>query len=122
MSLQPTRSERGSQRFRASDRVRESRDFQRSRARGKRAAARGFGIEITRTLGPTRLGLVVSRKVGGAVVRNRVKRLVREWFRRSRDELPRDVDVVVIARPAAAEMPAAEIWAELARLATRGAK
>lgn len=48
-----------------------------------------------------RVGCAVSRKVGGAVVRNRIRRLVKELFRRARSELPA-VDLVVIAKPAAA--------------------
>lgn len=51
-----------------------------------------------------RLGLTVSRKVGNAVVRNRVKRRAREWFRQGRDELAAGVEVVVIARRAASQL------------------
>ena len=48
-----------------------------------------------------RLGISVSRKVGNAVVRNRIKRGVRDRFRRQRGLLPESVDLVVIARPKA---------------------
>jgi ribonuclease P protein component len=53
--------------------------------------------------GQTRLGLTVSTKVGPSVVRNRIRRRLRELFRVRKDSLPRGLDMVFIARNSAAE-------------------
>lgn len=45
-----------------------------------------------------RLGITASRKIGGAVVRNRAKRLIREAFRATRELFASDIDVVVIVK------------------------
>ncbi|MBK6688242.1 MAG: ribonuclease P protein component [Deltaproteobacteria bacterium] len=52
-----------------------------------------------------RLGCAISKKVGGAVVRNRIRRWVREVFRARQQQLP-PVDLVVVAKPEAAALSA----------------
>mgnify|MGYP002348330208 CR=1 FL=1 len=59
--------------------------------------------------GATRLGLTVSSKVGNAVVRNRIRRRLREFYRHERAGLPRGMDLVFIARPSAAEADTARL-------------
>jgi ribonuclease P protein component len=61
-----------------------------------------------------RLGVTVSRKTGGAVVRNRIKRRVRECFRRHlRPTLTVGTDMVVIARAGAGALDSAQLCGEL---------
>lgn len=64
---------------------------------------------------PTRLGVVASRRIGGAVVRNRAKRLLRELFRRHRHALPPGLDLVLIAHASIAGRSLADLERELAR-------
>jgi ribonuclease P protein component len=88
------------QRFPAALRVKRGEDFDRAYALRRRRDCGAIVVYGARNgLGVTRLGLSVSRKVGGAVQRNRVKRLLREAFRVAQRALPAGLDLVVVARP-----------------------
>lgn len=66
---------------------------------GRKLFSRLFVLFVLpREQGAWRLGQAVSKKIGSAVQRNRVKRLVREFFRLRQDRLPQGLDVVVIPK------------------------
>ena len=58
---------------------------------------------------PTRLGVVTSSKIGGAVVRNRARRLLREAFRLHQHDLSQPVDLILVARASIAGKNFAEV-------------
>jgi len=119
----------GDRRLPRGDRLRSRRDFERLSREGERRASRHFLILLSRRPrrgrdaagSRPRLGVTASRKVGGSVLRSRVKRCIRAAFRAERDVLPRGSDVVVIARQGAGALGGNEVAAELAALFRGGA-
>jgi ribonuclease P protein component len=100
-------------------RLSRSADFDRVFRHGRSQAAREFVLYVfprSDENRPPRLGLSVSRKVGNAVERNRVKRLVREAFAAEGAALPPGTDVVVVARPDARALAEREGLAGIARV------
>jgi ribonuclease P protein component len=110
-----------SQRFPPQYRLRKTADFQRVYDRRCSASDALLLIYVNENALPhPRIGLSVSRKVGGSVVRNRWKRLLREAFRLSQNELPPSVDIVAIPR-AEAEPSLQFLKTSLVRLVPRAA-
>lgn len=85
----------------ATDRLKRRADFERVQSRGRKVhSARFLFLVLARQDGgsPARLGLTVTRKVANAVGRNRIKRVLREVFRKNRALFPPGCDVVVVAK------------------------
>jgi ribonuclease P protein component len=107
--------------MRRETRLRRSADFERVRA-NRSSWAHPFLICSRRQRDdqePTRVGIIVGRRVGKAAIRNRVKRRVRELVRARYSRLRPGYDVVFIARPAAADAPFTEVAAAVDSLLGR---
>jgi ribonuclease P protein component len=84
-------------RFRRTQRIRRRAQFQQIYEHGTRVSGRYYTLFIRpNSLAVGRLGVAATRKLGGAVVRNRAKRLVREVFRRS--GIAPGFDIIVVPR------------------------
>ena len=94
-------------------RIRRRREYLALARTARRRHTPHFVVLCERSDGATRLGVTVSRKVGDAVTRNRVKRRVREVFRRDPQRLLPNHDVVVIAKPGAGMLALTDVAAEL---------
>lgn len=92
-----------------------NRDFVRIRQKGQRLVlgcliANWSPLPASET---SRLGVVTSRKIGGAIVRNRARRLMRESFRLHQHEFARPVDLVLVARQSIAQKTFAAVEKDL---------
>lgn len=96
-------------------RLRKPYEFKRVRAEGRRAASPTFLLVKADRVGGEnpRVGLVVSRRVGNAAVRNALKRGIREWFRLEGQERLGAADLVVVARAQAAGLKGRRLCAQL---------
>jgi len=96
-------------------RLRKPYEFKRVRADGRRSSSSAFLlVKADRVDGESpRLGLVVSRRVGNAVVRNALKRGIREWFRLEAQERLGAADLVVVARTRAARLKGRRLCTQL---------
>jgi ribonuclease P protein component len=116
--------------FPARLRLKQRRDFLRVQQTGRKHHVRNFLVFVAARPDdpklekasdpPTRLGITVTRKIGNAVVRNRIKRLVREVHRRNRSRLPTGLDMVWVAKQQASNVEYADVVADFEALIERG--
>jgi len=98
-------------------RLRENEEFQKVRQEGHSwAQPLAVLCVLPNGLSHSRFGFSVSRRIGKATVRNRVKRVMREAVRRRMSEIPPGHDLVFIARAPIARAPFQEVEAEVGRL------
>jgi ribonuclease P protein component len=84
--------------FKDPDRIRKRSEYQRVYDQGRKIFSKSFTLfYLENTLGRPRLGITATRRAGGAVQRNRAKRVLREWFRLGREGLP-SLDLVFNVR------------------------
>jgi ribonuclease P protein component len=108
-------------RFPKSARLARASEFQRMRREAQSFHGKFFVLSVLRNL-PTaevRVGLITSRRVGGAVVRNRVRRRLREIVRAARPQIPAGTWLTLVARQAAAQATFQILAAEWQQLAQR---
>ncbi|MFZ3590515.1 ribonuclease P protein component [Bacillus sp. DJP31] len=96
-------------------RIKKNKDFQEVFGRGKSTANRQFVIYVVNRPEQDhyRVGLSVSKKIGNAVMRNRIKRLIRQVVLEFSDVLRSGKDIVIIARKPTAEMDYYEVKSSL---------
>lgn len=112
----PPRDERFPKNFR----LRTRREFLRVQERGRKISVDPIlALVLPNGRAETRIGLTVSSKVGNAVVRGRIRRQLREQFRKKREALPRGVDVVLVARQSARDADAAVFSRAFDRIAQK---
>jgi ribonuclease P protein component len=81
------------------DRLLNRKDFVNLNRLGKRYHTKHFLVIVKENVtGANRLGITVTKKIGNAVKRNKVKRLAREFFRLNKHHLSKDCDIVIIGK------------------------
>lgn len=107
------------QRYPKTQRLRRRREFLAVQRTGTKFHFAHLLAFVKPSQGGRRIGITASRKVGDAVRRNRIKRLLREIWRRDRNNLPVGYDIVLVAKRNASEASYVQLRQELLALCRR---
>lgn len=110
---------KGEQTLPKSRRITRSGDYRQIKEEGQRYHTTNFVVIIRPGQTDKRLGLTVSRKVGNAVCRNRLKRWIREYFRKHQWRSESSLDVSVIAKQPAGSLSHLQLDRELSTVFAR---
>lgn len=98
--------------FSPRERIRKKKDFLLLYKKGRRYKGKYFNlIYLSNNLSSSRIAIVVGRKIGNAVKRNKIKRWMRDLFRRNKELLKSSVDIVIIPKKDILELS----WSSLKR-------
>lgn len=120
-SFQPNPKKRST--FPSSLKIQKREEFRLIYSRGEKHLSNSFSLFVLGNgFGKGRLGITVTKRVGKAFVRNRVKRMFREIFRKNRDKINENIDIIMHAKPEVANKSYWEIEKEFLLLLDRLAK
>ena len=106
--------------FSKADRIRKRSDFIRIGKTGKKLQNRDFIFYYTKGLTEkSRLGITVTKKVGNAAERNRIKRISREYYRLNRHKINGTWDMNIIAKRESVKKPSSELFKSLENIFSR---
>ncbi len=84
--------------FKQEERILKKKEFIALKLQGKRYYTKNFVVIVRENRGDiTRLGITVSKRIGNSVKRNRIKRLIKEFFRLNKQQIPKGYDLIITA-------------------------
>lgn len=90
---------KGSFRFRKEERITRPQEFKKILKLGKRISSRNFVFYMKESENPLhRLGIIIKKEIGPAILRNRIKRYIREFFRQNKSQIKNFYDIIIMVK------------------------